>query len=131
MSADNALLPAMQSEAMPSVTRTFRGSRDTITAVAFNPNMKQVVSGSRDAAVMLWSMKPQLRAIVWGRALSCYAVALLCLVLTRQSALHYPARDVETTAALQALAATLSLLSTGKIEISQQGYVCGQSSTFL
>jgi centriolar protein POC1 len=33
-----------------------------VTSVAFNPNMKQLVSGSLDNHVMVWNFKPQLRA---------------------------------------------------------------------
>ena len=55
-------VPESLQEMMPSLERTFRGSRDAVTAVAFNPNMKQVVSGSKDASIMLWNSKPQLRA---------------------------------------------------------------------
>ena len=33
-----------------------------MTSVAFNTNMKQLVSGSLDNHVMVWNFKPQLRA---------------------------------------------------------------------
>ena len=46
----------------PSLERSFRGHRDAATSVAFNPNMKQLISGSLDACVMVWNFKPQLRA---------------------------------------------------------------------
>ena len=46
----------------PAVERIFRGHSDSITSVSFNPNMKQVVSGSLDSTVMVWNFKPQLRA---------------------------------------------------------------------
>lgn len=46
----------------PNLERSFRGHRDAITSVAFNPSMKQLVSGSLDNCVMVWNFKPQLRA---------------------------------------------------------------------
>ena len=46
----------------PSLERTFRGHKETVTSVAFSPSMKQLVSGSSDCHLMLWSFKPQLRA---------------------------------------------------------------------
>lgn len=46
----------------PKLERTFRGHKNSVTSVAFNPNMKQIVSASRDNALMLWNFKPQLRA---------------------------------------------------------------------
>lgn len=42
--------------------RSFRGHKDAVTSVAFNHNMKQLISGSLDNAVMVWNFKPQLRA---------------------------------------------------------------------
>ena len=33
-----------------------------MTSVAFNHNMKQLISGSLDGCVMVWNFKPQLRA---------------------------------------------------------------------
>lgn len=46
----------------PALERCFRGHRDGVTSVAFNSNMRQVVSGGADGAVMLWHFKPTLRA---------------------------------------------------------------------
>ena len=46
----------------PTLERSFRGHRDAVTSVCFNPNMKQLVSGSLDNCVMVWNFKPQLRA---------------------------------------------------------------------
>lgn len=46
----------------PALERSFRGHKDSVTSVAFNPNMKQLVSGSVDSTVMVWNFKPQLRA---------------------------------------------------------------------
>ena len=46
----------------PTLERSFRGHKDAVTAVAFNANMKQLVSGSLDGCVMVWNFKPQLRA---------------------------------------------------------------------
>ena len=52
----------MSSVPDPTLERTFRGHKDTVTTVGFSPNMKQLVSGSSDNYLMLWSFKPQLRA---------------------------------------------------------------------
>jgi WD40 repeat protein len=46
----------------PSLERSFRGHRDTVTSVCFNPNMKQLISGSMDSTVMVWNFKAQMRA---------------------------------------------------------------------
>lgn len=52
--------PAAQED--PGLERSFRGHKDAVTSVAFNPNMKQLVSGSLDNCLMVWNFKPQLRA---------------------------------------------------------------------
>jgi hypothetical protein len=46
----------------PTLERSFRGHKDAVTAVAFNSNLKQLISGSLDGTVMVWNFKPQLRA---------------------------------------------------------------------
>ena len=46
----------------PELERSFRGHKDAISSVCFNPNMKQLVSGSLDGCVMVWNFKLQLRA---------------------------------------------------------------------
>ena len=46
----------------PTLERSFRGHKDAVTSVAFNHNMKQLISGSLDGCVMVWNFKPQLRA---------------------------------------------------------------------
>ncbi len=46
----------------PTLERSFRGHRDAVTSVAFNTNLKQLISGSLDGCVMVWNFKPQLRA---------------------------------------------------------------------
>ena len=46
----------------PSLERTFRGHKGPITAVSFEPGMKQVVSASEDSTLMVWNFRPQLRA---------------------------------------------------------------------
>lgn len=45
----------------PALKRSFKGHKDAITAIAFNPNLKQVVSSSLDGTVMVWNFKPSLR----------------------------------------------------------------------
>ena len=52
---------AFQSED-PTLERTFRGHKDAVTAVAFNPNMKQLITASLDNSLMIWNFKPQMRA---------------------------------------------------------------------
>lgn len=46
----------------PTMERHFKGHRDTVTSVSFNPNMKQLATGSMDSCVMVWHFKPQSRA---------------------------------------------------------------------
>ncbi|XP_053786318.1 POC1 centriolar protein homolog A isoform X2 [Desmodus rotundus] len=46
----------------PSLERHFKGHRDGVTSVDFNLNTKQLASGSVDACLMVWHMKPQSRA---------------------------------------------------------------------
>ena len=46
----------------PTLERSFRGHSAEINSVAFDPNLKQLVSGSSDASVMCWNFKPNLRA---------------------------------------------------------------------
>lgn len=46
----------------PTLERSFRGHKDAVTSVAFNHNMKQLISGGLDGCVMVWNFKPQLRA---------------------------------------------------------------------
>lgn len=61
----------------PTLERSFRGHRDAVTSVVFNPTMKQLVSGSLDNCVMVWNFKPQLRAYRFAghkvrSTLTCY-----------------------------------------------------------
>ncbi|XP_022603979.1 POC1 centriolar protein homolog A [Seriola dumerili] len=46
----------------PTLERHFKGHRDTVTSVDFSCNMKQIATGSMDSCVMIWNMKPQMRA---------------------------------------------------------------------
>ena len=46
----------------PSLERSFRGHKDAINSLCFNPNMRQLVSGGNDGCVMVWNFKLQLRA---------------------------------------------------------------------
>ena len=46
----------------PSLERAFRGHRGGVAALAFNPNMRQLVSGGLDGDVLVWNFKPSLRA---------------------------------------------------------------------
>ena len=60
----------------PSLERSFRGHKDAVTSVAFNPNMKQLVSGGLDSNVMIWNFKLQLRAYRFvGHTAAVFSVA--------------------------------------------------------
>ena len=81
----------------PVLERTFRGHKDTVQSLSFNPNMKQLASGAADAGVMMWNFKPSLRAFrfvghqvrvlcsLWGDTLTraplqwCMHGTILCL----------------------------------------------------
>jgi WD40 repeat protein len=52
----------MRNSEDPSLERSFRGHKDAITSVSFNPNMRQIVSASFDSCLLIWNFKPQLRA---------------------------------------------------------------------
>lgn len=52
---------AFQSED-PALERTFRGHKDSVTACAFNPNMKQLITASLDNSLMMWNFNPSMRA---------------------------------------------------------------------
>ena len=54
-----SILPCSQLQD-PSLERCFKGHKNAVTSVAFNSNMKQVVSGSVDGSVMLWHFKTTL-----------------------------------------------------------------------
>lgn len=45
----------------PALKRSFKGHKDDILTTCFNPNLKQVISGSRDSTVMVWNFKPNVR----------------------------------------------------------------------
>jgi len=47
----------------PALERSFRGHKGTVECATFNPSMKQIASGGVDRLVMLWSFKPNLRAV--------------------------------------------------------------------
>lgn len=46
----------------PTLSRSFRGHKDTVTGLSFRKNMTQLASSSLDNSVMVWNFKPQLRA---------------------------------------------------------------------
>ncbi|KAH8851156.1 POC1 centriolar protein like [Schistosoma japonicum] len=46
----------------PSLQIHFKGHKDSITCVDFNPNGKQLASCSMDSCLMIWNIKPQTRA---------------------------------------------------------------------
>lgn len=45
----------------PSLKRSFKGHKEGVRSVCFNPNLKQVVSGSLDNTVMVWNFKANQR----------------------------------------------------------------------
>ena len=59
----------------PALERSFRGHKDAITAVDFNPNMKQLVSGGLDGCVPprkhAWEHITPTAHARTGRALKC------------------------------------------------------------
>ncbi|KAJ4439632.1 hypothetical protein ANN_07760 [Periplaneta americana] len=46
----------------PTLERHFRGHRDSVTALAFNPTMKQLASSSLDSSIMVWNFRQMNRA---------------------------------------------------------------------
>ena len=46
----------------PSLERSFRGHKGAVTSVVWNPNLRQLITGSLDCSVMVWNFKPALRA---------------------------------------------------------------------
>ena len=46
----------------PTLERAFRGHRGGVAGLAFNPNMRQLVSAGLDGDVLVWNFKPSLRA---------------------------------------------------------------------
>lgn len=46
----------------PTLERSFRGHKDAVSSVTWNPNLKQLITGSLDCSVMVWNFKPALRA---------------------------------------------------------------------
>lgn len=45
----------------PALKRSFKGHKESVICSTFNPNLKQVVSGSKDSTVMVWNFKPNMR----------------------------------------------------------------------
>ena len=45
----------------PALKRSFKGHKEGVLSTCFNPNLKQVVSGSLDGTVMVWNFKPNVR----------------------------------------------------------------------
>lgn len=86
----------------PTLERSFRGHRDAVTSVAFNSNLKQLISGSLDSCVMVWNFKPQLRAyrfaghkvrvcncIVGCRIIQCCCTTAGCHYICRQQSTQW------------------------------------------
>ena len=60
--ADAARSRAQFAGPEPSLERAFRGHRGGVAGLAFNPNMRQLVSAGLDGDVLVWNFKPSLRA---------------------------------------------------------------------
>lgn len=74
----------------PTLERSFRGHKDAVTSVAFNHNMKQLISGSLDGCVMVWNFKPQLRAFRFaGHKVSCAHFLNLMFLITQLLAVFF------------------------------------------
>lgn len=41
--------------------RSFKGHKDKITQVIFNPNLRQLISSSTDGMIMTWGLRPNSR----------------------------------------------------------------------
>lgn len=74
----------------PTLERSFRGHREAVTSVAFNPNLKQLISGSLDNCVMVWNFKPQLRAFRFAG----HKVSSLSVLVPGHASSCVPAVDV-------------------------------------
>lgn len=59
---DSSMEPSDVVSDTPTLERSFRGHKDAISSVCFNPNMKQLISGGHDSCVMVWNFRLQLRA---------------------------------------------------------------------
>ena len=46
----------------PALARSFTGHRGVVSGCTFNSSMRQLYTGSADGSVMVWNMKPQMRA---------------------------------------------------------------------
>ncbi|KAE8296717.1 POC1 centriolar protein-like protein B Pat-interacting protein 1 [Larimichthys crocea] len=46
----------------PALERHFKGHKDAVTCADFNPNSKQLASGSVDKSLMIWNLAPKARA---------------------------------------------------------------------
>ncbi|KAJ4938183.1 hypothetical protein JOQ06_002808, partial [Pogonophryne albipinna] len=46
----------------PTLERHFKGHKDAVTCTDFNPNRKQLASGSVDKSLMIWNLAPKARA---------------------------------------------------------------------
>jgi centriolar protein POC1 len=61
----------------PSLKRSFKGHKESVLSCCFNPNLKQVVSGSADTTVMVWNFKPNVRPFRFvGHKGPVYSVAV-------------------------------------------------------
>lgn len=61
----------------PALKRSFKGHKQGVLSTCFNPNLKQVVSGSLDNTVMVWNFKPNVRPFRFvGHRGPVYSVAM-------------------------------------------------------
>ena len=48
----------------PVLFQHYSGHKSDVTSVSFNPNLKQVASGSLDSSVMIWNLKPNVTTVL-------------------------------------------------------------------
>lgn len=69
--------PNASGQTDPALKRSFKGHKEGVLASVFNPNLKQVVSGSLDGTVMVWNFKPNVRPYRYvGHRGPVYSVAV-------------------------------------------------------
>jgi centriolar protein POC1 len=69
--------PNSSGQSDPTLKRSFKGHKEGVLASEFNPNLKQVVSGSIDGTVMVWNFKPNVRPFRFvGHRGPVYSVAI-------------------------------------------------------
>jgi len=57
----NVVAPQLNKISDPALKRSFKGHKDAVNSATFNPNLKQIISGSQDGTVMVWNFKALMR----------------------------------------------------------------------